>query len=136
MRADEQTYRDVAKNCSAYEVKDCCSCSNKSGNVNVSCVTCKHFTSDKHCSLDLFDPIVETTIFRHFYALLPGFSSYRKSRQFFNRYILKTAIERGASSYFFPSTAISIVFEVSNTRFHSLFFQFPGDKIHVAPSEN
>ena len=50
MRADEQTYRDVAKNCSAYEVKDCCSCSNKSGNVNVSCVTCKHFTSDKHCS--------------------------------------------------------------------------------------
>lgn len=59
MRANEQTYREVAKNCSAYEVKDCCRCSNKSGNVNVSCVTCKHFTSDKHCSLDLFDPIVE-----------------------------------------------------------------------------
>ena len=79
MRADEQTYREVAKNCSAYEVKDCCSCSNKSGNVNVSCVTCKHFTSDKHCSIQSW----KTTIFRHFYALLPGFSSYRKSRQFF-----------------------------------------------------
>ena len=50
MRADEQTYREVAKNCSAYEVKDCCSCSNKSGNVNVSCVTCKHFTCDKRDS--------------------------------------------------------------------------------------
>lgn len=61
MRADEQTYRNVAKNCSAYTEKDCCNChsTNKSGDADVSCVTCKHFTSDKHCCLDLFDPIVE-----------------------------------------------------------------------------
>ena len=65
MRADEQTYHNVAKNCSAYAVKDCCdcSCTNKSGDADVSCVTCRHFTSDKHCSLDLFDPIVENHSF-------------------------------------------------------------------------
>ena len=61
MRCDEQTYKNVAKNCSAYAVKDCCRCgsTNKSGDADVSCTTCKHFTSDKYCSLDLFDPIVE-----------------------------------------------------------------------------
>lgn len=59
MRADEQTYRNVAKNCSAYAAKDCCTCSNRSGDVDVSCTTCKHFAEDKHCTLDLFDPIVE-----------------------------------------------------------------------------
>ena len=80
MRADEQTYREVAKNCSAYEVKDCCSCSNKSGNVNVSCVTCKHFTSDKHCSLDLLG--IFMPFCRDF--LLTG-----SPGSFFNRYILK-----------------------------------------------
>ena len=83
MRADEQTYRDVAKNCSAYEVKDCCSCSNKSGNVNVSCV---HVNILRLTNIVLWTCSIQswkTTIFRHFYALLPGFSSYRKSRQFF-----------------------------------------------------
>ena len=60
MRADEQTYRNVAKNCSAYAVKDCCTCSNRSCDVDVSCTTCKHFAEDKHCTLDLFDPIVES----------------------------------------------------------------------------
>lgn len=59
MRADEQTYKNVAKHCSAYSPKDCCTCSNKSGDTDVSCTTCKHFASDKHCTLDLFDPIVE-----------------------------------------------------------------------------
>ena len=59
MRADEQTYKNVAKHCSSYAMKDCCSCTNKAGDTDVSCTTCKHFTSDKHCALDLFDPIVE-----------------------------------------------------------------------------
>lgn len=59
MRADEQTYSNVAKNCSAYAIKDSCSCSNKSGDTDVSCTTCRHFASNKHCMLDLFDPIVE-----------------------------------------------------------------------------
>ena len=46
MRCDEQTYKNVAKNCSAYAVKDCCHCgsTNKSGDADVSCTTCKHFT--------------------------------------------------------------------------------------------
>ena len=57
MRASEYTYKNVAKNCSAYAAKDCCTCTNKSGDTDVSCTTCKHFTSDKHCKLDLFDPI-------------------------------------------------------------------------------
>ena len=59
MRADEQTHRNVAKHCSSYTAKDCCSSSNKAGDADVSCTTCKHFASDKHCTLDLFDPIVE-----------------------------------------------------------------------------
>ena len=91
MRADEQTYRDVAKNCSAYEVKDCCSCSNKSGNVNVSCVTCKHFTSDKHCSLDLFDPIVENHNLGIFMPFCRDFLLIGSPGSFFNRYILKNS---------------------------------------------
>jgi len=59
MRADEQTYRNVAKHCSAYAAKNCNSSTNKSGDTDVSCTTCRHFTTDKYCSLDLFDPIVE-----------------------------------------------------------------------------
>lgn len=61
MRASESTYKNVAKHCSAYCAKDCCcnSSSCKSGDVSVSCTTCKHFAGDeKHCKLDLFDPIV------------------------------------------------------------------------------
>ena len=57
MRASESTYKNVAKNCSAYSPKDCCTCTNKAGDVDVSCTTCKHFASDKHCKLDLFGPI-------------------------------------------------------------------------------
>ena len=73
MRADEQTYRDVAKNCSAYEVKDCCSCSNKSGNVNV------RSNRGKPQSLGIFMPFC-----RDFLLIgSPG--------SFFYRYILKNS---------------------------------------------
>ncbi len=59
MRASETTYKNVAQNCSSYAAKDDnCTCTNKSGDSNVSCTTCKHFAEDKHCKLDLFDPIV------------------------------------------------------------------------------
>lgn len=60
MRASKSTYKNVAKNCSAYAAKDCCTnkAINKSGDVEVSCTTCKHFSDDKYCKLDLFDPIV------------------------------------------------------------------------------
>ncbi len=63
MGVDEQTYKNVARHCSAYAVKNCCSCKNSTGDADVSCTTCKHFTNDKHCSLDLFDPIVENHSF-------------------------------------------------------------------------
>lgn len=58
---DEQTYRNVAKNCSAYTAKDCCTnkATNKTGDTDVSCTTCKHFMSNHHCALDLIDPIVK-----------------------------------------------------------------------------
>lgn len=58
MRAKESTYRNVAKNCSAYSIKNTCSCTNKSGDDDVSCKTCKHFSEEEYCKLDLFDPIV------------------------------------------------------------------------------
>ncbi len=57
MRASDSTYKNVAKNCSAYSAKETCSCTNKAGDSEVSCRTCKHFADDEHCKLDLFDPI-------------------------------------------------------------------------------
>ena len=54
MRAKESTYRNVAQNCSAYCIKHDC----KSGDEDVSCTTCKHFSDQEYCKLDLFDPIV------------------------------------------------------------------------------
>ncbi|MBO5489564.1 MAG: hypothetical protein J5972_06640 [Eubacterium sp.] len=59
MRVDEQMYRKVAEHCSSYSMKTKGSAKNKSGDAPVSCTTCKHFASDEHCTLDLFDPIVE-----------------------------------------------------------------------------
>lgn len=64
MRASEATYEKVAENCSAFDPKredkttttnstceHCC--------CKVSCTTCKHFDSDEHCVLDLYDKIVK-----------------------------------------------------------------------------
>lgn len=63
MKASESTYEQVAKNCTSFEPKGC-SC-NATNSVNekddchsdVSCRTCKHFASDEHCVLDLYDKI-------------------------------------------------------------------------------
>ena len=61
MRANQQTYKNVAKHCSAYTAKDQehYTASNKAGDTDVTCTTCRHFTEDAYCSLDLFDPIVQ-----------------------------------------------------------------------------
>lgn len=58
MRANETTYRNVAKNCSAYSAKNDCKCTNSTGDSDISCTTCKHFSKEEYCKLDLFDPIV------------------------------------------------------------------------------
>lgn len=65
MRASFETYRKVAKACSAYEPTSetkisngCCDTS------DISCTNCKHFDEDKYCVLDLYDEIVEKHNFR------------------------------------------------------------------------
>lgn len=60
MRASSETYRKVAKACSAYEPmsdnKISNSCCDKD---EISCTNCKHFDEAKYCVLDLYDKIVE-----------------------------------------------------------------------------
>lgn len=56
---NQETYKNISEKCSAYDTKSGCSCSNKSGDSEVSCTTCTHFTDNHLCELDLIDPIVE-----------------------------------------------------------------------------
>lgn len=65
MRASFETYRKVAKECSAYEpmsetriTNSCCDTS------NISCTNCKHFDEEKYCVLDLYDQIVQNHNFQ------------------------------------------------------------------------
>ncbi|MBQ9118463.1 MAG: hypothetical protein IJY09_00195 [Lachnospiraceae bacterium] len=63
MRASESTYAKVAENCSAFAPKENMGMGNATNsmsknNSNVSCRTCKHFSKDEHCVLDLYDQIV------------------------------------------------------------------------------
>lgn len=60
MRANFETYRQVAKACSAYEpisenkmTNRCCDTS------DISCTNCRHFDEEKYCRLDLYDQIVQ-----------------------------------------------------------------------------
>lgn len=61
MRADSETYRKVAKACSAYEpvnkesTTNSCCCDAK----EISCTNCTHFDEEKYCVLDLYDKIVQ-----------------------------------------------------------------------------
>lgn len=55
----EQTYKNVAEHCSAFNAKESDSYQNKDGDCGTSCLCCKHFAEDHHCELDLVDPIVE-----------------------------------------------------------------------------
>lgn len=59
MRSSQKTYMDVAERCSAYEqvTKKNCFC-NEAPN-SPSCLNCKHFAEDEHCTLDLYDAIAK-----------------------------------------------------------------------------
>ncbi len=61
MRANRQTYKNVARHCSAYATKEQNNgtYTDRAGDTDVSCTTCRHFTNDAYCALDLFDPIAE-----------------------------------------------------------------------------
>ncbi len=58
MRASKETYREVAKRCSAYSHTKDGNCFCNASDTETSCLTCKHFAADEHCELDLYDPIV------------------------------------------------------------------------------
>ncbi len=58
MRASKETYEKVAKRCSEYAHAKGGTCFCNADDREVSCLTCKHFTADEHCDLDLYDPIV------------------------------------------------------------------------------
>lgn len=60
MRSSEETYCKVADRCSEYTPVSESSASNSTNCHCVrSCQTCKHFASDEHCRLDLYDDIVK-----------------------------------------------------------------------------
>ncbi|MCH5272445.1 MAG: hypothetical protein J1E35_02115 [Lachnospiraceae bacterium] len=60
MRASFDTYRKVAKACSAYEPMSKERISNSCCDTNdISCTNCRHFDEEKYCRLDLYDQIVE-----------------------------------------------------------------------------
>lgn len=59
MRASFETYRKVAKECSAYEPMSESRMTNSCNDTSdISCTNCKHFDEEKYCVLDLYDQIV------------------------------------------------------------------------------
>ncbi len=58
MRSSQETYMDVAERCSAYEHVDKPNCFCNEAPNSPSCLNCKHFAKDEHCTLDLYDAIV------------------------------------------------------------------------------
>lgn len=58
MRSSTETYKEVAERCSAYE-KAGSGKGAKNSTEYKSCLSCKHFSSDAYCMLDLYDPIVK-----------------------------------------------------------------------------
>lgn len=58
MRASKETYEHVAKECSAYKRKEY-GAKNCASDSCPSCLNCTHFSTDEHCVLDLYDPIVK-----------------------------------------------------------------------------
>ena len=59
MRDSKKNYEEVAKRCSSYSKTDQTELSNTVDCDCTSCLNCKHFASDEHCVLDLYDPIKE-----------------------------------------------------------------------------
>lgn len=59
MNSTQETYKEVAQCCSSYSRCECDNCfSNVLPDVP-SCLNCTHFDSDEHCTLDLYDAIVD-----------------------------------------------------------------------------
>lgn len=59
MRSSQETYMNVAERCSAYEHIRHQNCFTNEAPSSPSCLNCKHFASDEHCTLDLYDSIVK-----------------------------------------------------------------------------
>lgn len=59
MRASKKDYEEVAKRCSSYEKTGKSELSNTVDCDCTSCLNCKHFASDEHCVLDLYDAIAK-----------------------------------------------------------------------------
>ena len=60
MKASLKTYEEVANHCSSYLPSEDADVMTNStaGNVNISCITCRHFTKDHYCDINLYDKIV------------------------------------------------------------------------------
>lgn len=56
----EKTNQQVAEHCSSYCPCGCNSeaATNSTSTKKVSCTNCKHFDSDHHCRLDLYNKII------------------------------------------------------------------------------
>lgn len=59
MRSSQETYMDVAERCSAYELAENSNCFCNAAPDSPSCLNCKHFAKDEHCTLDLYDAIAK-----------------------------------------------------------------------------
>lgn len=58
MKKDAETMKEVAERCTKYSPSNGCNCSNSTGADKISCSTCKHYTPDKVCDIDLYAEIV------------------------------------------------------------------------------
>ncbi len=59
MRSSQETYMNVAERCSAYEHTNKSDSFRNQAPSSPSCLNCKHFAEDEHCTLDLYDAIVK-----------------------------------------------------------------------------
>lgn len=60
MKTSKKTYQEVAEACSKYAPVSSGSAKNTSCDCSTpSCLNCVHFDKNEHCSLDLYDQIVE-----------------------------------------------------------------------------
>lgn len=59
MRASQDTYEIVAKECSAYEPAGKDVVTNGCPSCDISCTNCTHFDSEQFCKLDLYDEILQ-----------------------------------------------------------------------------
>lgn len=58
MKKDEKTMKEVAERCTKFCPCSDCSCTNSTAKNKISCSSCKHYTPDKVCDIDLYAEIV------------------------------------------------------------------------------